>query len=307
MLATLTDEPFSDPEWIFEPKLDGIRILTYRHGTRVHLYSRNRKDRTAAYPELAAALARLAGDDFVIDGEVVAMVGEVSSFARLQGRMGLLDEERASGSGIDVTYYVFDVLYVNGHDTTALPLRERKALLRRALRLHRPMRLVDHRDEQGEAYYEEACAARWEGLIAKRASSLYVPGRSREWLKLKCSNEQEFVIGGFTDPQRSRVGLGALLVGVYDDGALRYAGKVGTGFDHATLERLRARLGRIERKTPPFADRHLPRKGIHWVTPSLVCQVGFTEWTEAGRLRHPRFLGLRDDKDPSDVVREGPS
>lgn len=307
MLATLTAEPFSDPDWLYEPKLDGVRLVAYRRGDEMRLMSRNKKERSAAYPEIAEAIEQLVADDVVVDGEVVAFEGNVTSFSRLQERMGLQSPEKARATGIDVYYYVFDLLYLDGWDTTRLPLRRRKTLLRRALDFEDPIRFMRHRNEEGQKYLEEACRKGWEGLIAKRSSSAYEHRRSRDWLKLKCSHEQEFVIGGFTDPQQSRKGFGALMVGYYEEGELRYAGKVGTGYTDQTLEDLRSRLDSIERKTSPFGADRLPTKGVHWVTPKLVCEVAFTEWTGDGKLRHSRYKGLRDDKKPKDVVRERPS
>lgn len=221
--------------------------------------------------------------------------------------MKIADAGNARRSRVAIIYYVFDILHLDGRDTTPLALRDRKALLERAIEFRDPLRLSRHRAADGEAYLAEACRNGWEGLIAKRADSTYVHRRSRDWLKLKCVARQEFVVGGWTEPQGGRLGLGALLVGVYDDGELRYAGKVGTGFDDETLRDLARRLSSIERTTPPFADPDgIPRKGVHWTSPKLVAEVGFTEWTSDGRLRHPRFLGLRRDKDPKDVVRERP-
>jgi bifunctional non-homologous end joining protein LigD len=202
-----------------------------------------------------------------------------------------------------VFYYIFDLLHVAGHDTTALPLRTRKTLLRRALVFRDPIRLTNHRNRDGEALYHDACRKGWEGVIAKRAQSRYEGGRSRDWLKFKCSAEQELVIGGFTPPRGSRTDLGALLLGYYDHGRLRYAGKVGTGFTHATLRDLAGRLEPLRRDASPFADE-VRERGATWVEPVLVAQVGFTEWTRDARLRHPRFLGLRDDKPATEVVRE---
>jgi bifunctional non-homologous end joining protein LigD len=180
--------------------------------------------------------------------------------------------------------------------------------LRELLSFRDPLRFTGHRDTDGEAYWREACGKGWEGIIAKRADSPYRPGRTRDWLKFKCVNAQEFVIGGYTDPRRSRTGFGALLLGYCDsDGKLRYAGRVGTGFDRHTLTSLHAALATDERPEPPFEPvRGLPRSGVHWVEPRLVAQVGFTEWTAGGRLRHPKFQGLRRDKDPADVTREMP-
>jgi bifunctional non-homologous end joining protein LigD len=307
MLATLTDQPFSDPGWIYEPKLDGVRCLAFRDRDRVRLLSRNEKSQNATYPELVDAIAAQKARDFVVDGEVVAFRGGVTSFSRLQQRMKIADAGKARRSGVAVYYYLFDIVHLDGRDTTRLDLRDRKSLLERAIEFREPLRFSAHRNAEGEAYLSEACRKGWEGLIAKRADSIYVKGRSRDWLKLKCVARQEFVVGGWTDPQGERVGLGALLVGVYDDGDLRYAGKVGTGYDDETLRDLGRRLSSIERKTSPFVDSDgIPRKGVHWASPKLVAEVGFTEWTSDGKLRHPRFLGLRRDKAAGDVVLERP-
>jgi bifunctional non-homologous end joining protein LigD len=308
MLATLTDEPFSDKEWVFERKLDGVRLLAFRRRGSVELLTRNRKRRDDAYPEIVEALEAMDGPDAVIDGEVVALGPAEGSFARLQGRMKIEDRERARASRIAVAYYAFDLPWWDGYDLTDLPLRARKAFLKGGLAFADPIRFTPHRNARGEAFLREACRRGWEGLIAKRADAPYVQKRSRDWLKLKCVNRQELVIGGYTDPQGARVGFGALLVGFHEDGRLLYAGKVGTGYDDATLTTLRRRLEALERETPPFAaERGLPRKGVHWVRPRLVAEVGFTEWTDDHRLRHPRFVALRSDKDPADVVRERPA
>lgn len=303
MLATLTDRYFSDPGWLFERKLDGERVLAVREHGRVRLLSRNGNPVTG-YPEIVEALSD-GSPDLLVDGEVVAFDGNQTSFARLQRRMQIADPDRARRTGVAVHYYLFDVLYADGYDLTRLPLRQRKAVLRRALRFTDPLRYTAHRNEQGERYLRQACRAGWEGLIAKRADAPYHPGRSRDWLKFKCGHEQEFVIGGFTDPAGSRTGFGALLIGYHERGRLRYAGKVGTGYDRDTLRRLRERLDRRETGAAPFVAP--PRgRGIHWVRPELVAEVGFSEWTDGGMLRHPRFLGLRRDKSPDQVVREHP-
>ena len=203
--------------------------------------------------------------------------------------------------------YAFDLLHLAGHDTTALPLHARRRLLRNAVGFHGPLRLTPSRKREGERLFEEACKRGWEGLIAKRADAPYTHGRSRDWLKFKCSNQQEMVIGGFTAPQGARTEFGALLVGHYEDGELRYAGKVGTGFDRATLAELGGRLRELERESSPFAEVKPLPAGTHLVEPELVAQVAFTEWTRDGRLRHPRFLGLRNDKPAREVVRERPA
>jgi bifunctional non-homologous end joining protein LigD len=296
MKAVLTDERFSDPNWIYERKLDGIRCIAIRSGKRLRMLSRNNLSLNARYPELAEALAAEPCQRFAIDGEVVAFAGSQTSFARLAQR----HEKQVS-----VFLYVFDVLWIDGRDVRQLPLRSRKRLLRAALDFKGQVRYTPHRNERGEAFFEEACRKGWEGLIAKRADSPYSAARSRDWLKFKCEHGQEVVVGGFTAPKGSRTELGALLLGYYADGELRYAGKVGTGFDQATLRELGAKLRRIRRKTSPFADADSIReRGVTWVQPRLVAEVGFTEWTRHGRLRHPRFLGLRFDKSPREVVKE---
>lgn len=302
MKAKLTDRPFSDPGWVFEPKLDGIRALVHRHGEAVRLVSRTGKE-LGSYPELIEALAAEPAEDFVADGEIVAFEGTKTSFARLQGRMQVKDPRLARLSGIPVYLYLFDLTYLDGYDLTRLPLRSRKALLRRALSFKDPIRYSEHRDERGEEFFREACEKGWEGLIAKRADSHYLRARSGDWLKLKCSREQELVIGGFTPPKGSRKHFGALLVGYYEGGKLRYAGKVGTGFSEAILADLVAKLAELKTDESPFEPDGLPRDA-HWVEPRLVGQFGFSEWTRDGKLRHPRYLGLREDKRPREVVRE---
>ncbi len=305
-LASLTRERFSDPGWRYERKLDGERCLAYVAGGKVTLLTRNRKDVTATYPELRDALAAQASTDLVGDGEIVAFDGAATSFARLQQRLGVRDPGPDLLRRVPVYYYLFDLLYAGGQDLRPQPLDQRQERLATVLRPGDPLRLTEHRTGDGEKYFEQACRQGWEGLIAKRADAPYRSGRGRDWLKFKCESGQEFVIGGFTDPRGSRAHLGALLLGYYrPDGTLAYAGKVGTGFSEATLAKLAASLRAAERSEPPFQPAAgLPRSGVHWVAPRLVAQVAFTEWTGAGQLRHPRYLGLRDDKDPASVVRE---
>jgi len=302
MLAVLTDERFSHPDWIFERKLDGERVLAFRDGDRLRLMTRNRNLVNDTYPELAEALADQPAQDFVADGEVVAFEGDVTSFSRLQGRMQIRDAVKARQSGIAVYLYLFDLLHFDGHDLTGLPLRKRKSLLRSALRFDDPVRFTPHRNAEGEAFFAEACDKGWEGLIAKDARATYSQSRSRHWLKFKCGHGQELVIGGFTEPQGERIGFGALLLGYYDNEKLRYAGKVGTGFDDDFLRSFRERLDTRRRETSPFDDT--VDEDATWVRPDLVAEIGFTEWTGGGKLRHPRFLGLRRDKDARDVTRE---
>ncbi|MFI7407932.1 non-homologous end-joining DNA ligase [Streptomyces sp. NPDC049627] len=306
MLATLTNTPFSDPAWIYERKYDGERCLGARDGAGTRMLSRSGRSLTATYPEAADALARQPCDDFVVDGEVVAFEGNRTSFALLQQRMGITNERQARASRIAITYYVFDLLRLDGQDLTGLPLRTRKALLRRALTYTSPLRFATHRNSTGEVYLRKACEWGWEGLIAKRADSRYVSRRSTDWLKFKCGKRQEFVIGGFTEPEGERVGFGALLVGYYEGRRLVYAGKVGTGYDRNTLTSLRKRLDALECEEQPFAGQTVRERGAHWVRPELVAEIGFTEWTGSGKLRHPRYLGLRTDKPATQVVRERP-
>jgi len=291
MKAVLTDERFSDPDWIFERKLDGIRCIAVRDGGEVKLLSRNDLALNGRWPQLATALEKQPNKRFAIDGEVVAFDHGQTSFQRL-------------GKAKKVFFYVFDVLWLDGEDVRAKPLRERKRLLKDAIDFEDPIRFTRHRNAEGEAMYEEACRKSWEGVIAKRADSPYATTRSKDWLKFKCDMGQEMVVGGFTAPKGSRTDLGALLVGHYKDGELHYAGKVGTGFDRETLKDLAERLKPLKRDTTPFKEV-TKFKNVSWVEPELVAQIGFSEWTQYGRLRHPRFLGLRFDKPASQVVREG--
>lgn len=303
MLATLTHKYFSDSHWIFERKLDGERVLAFCANQAVRLMTRNRKVINNAYPEIVRALENSLSKDCILDGEVVAFEGGVTSFSRLQKRMQIADKARAQNSDIAIYYYLFDILYFDRYRLDHLPLSVRKSILKRAIAFEDPLRLTPHRNTEGEAYLKEACEKGWEGLIAKRADSEYQHKRSTDWLKFKCQHGQELVIGGFTEPHGSRTGFGALLVGYYDDDKLRYAGKVGTGYDEETLTRMRKRFEAITRKTSPFDDA-IHEEEVTWLSPKLVGEFGFTEWTEDGKLRHPRFLGLRRDKDPEDVVRE---
>lgn len=303
-LATLSHQRFFDDGWLYERKLDGERCLVSRLGAEVRLHSRSGRDVSHSFPEVVDSLQAQPSPDFVVDGEVVAFDGAQTSFARLQPRIHLDTADKARASGVPVWYYLFDLLSLDGHSTRALPLRERKSLLRDLFEYDDPLRFTTHRNGASEAIFEDACRRGWEGLIAKRADAPYTAGRTRNWLKFKCERGQEFVIGGFTDPQGTRTGFGALLLGYYHDGALVYAGKVGTGFDHATLLSLREKMDSLERLRPAFDVGTLPTRDVHWLEPRLVGAVAFSEWTRAGQLRHPRFLGLRRDKAARDVVRE---
>ncbi|HET7385318.1 MAG TPA: non-homologous end-joining DNA ligase [Nocardioidaceae bacterium] len=303
-LATLCHEPFFEPGWLYERKLDGERCLSVGDGSAVRLYSRSGRDVTVGFPEIAEALADQDAPDFVVDGEVVAFDGPRTSFARLQPRIHVNNSARARATGIAIFYYVFDVLRANGEDTRQLPLRERKGRLRDLFGFRDPLRYTNHRVRADKNYLADACERGWEGLIAKRADAPYPNRRSREWLKFKCEAGQELIIVGYTDPAGSRVGLGALLLGYFAGEDLAYAGKVGTGFSDRMLRDLEERLSALEIGKSPCTRGKLPSAGVHWVRPELVGEVSFAEWTSAGQLRHPRFLGLRRDKAARDVVRE---
>lgn len=309
MLATLHDEPFSDEGWIYERKLDGVRILVFRRDGAVRLLTRRQKDRSVTYFEIRDALASDGEPNLIADGEIVAFDGDITSFARLQHRIrvGDEDEARRRARDVPVKLYLFDLLYFDVFDLTRLPLRTRKSLVHDVCEYEDPVRYTPHLNREGVAFWEEACEKGWEGVMAKNAGSPYHHGRSTDWLKFKCVNRQELVVGGFTDPEGEREGFGALLVGYWEGDALRYAGKVGTGYDDETLRELRSRMDELSRSACPFRDDEDPsEEGVHWIDPELVAEVGFTEWTEDGKLRHPRFLGLRHDKDPRKVVRERP-
>jgi len=305
MKAVLVREPFSDARWLFERKLDGIRCGVLRRDGRVRLISRGGETLNSAYPELVDAFQQDA-PDLLADGEIVAFERGATSFARLQRRMQIRDPERARRSRISVHLYLFDLLERDGRDLRPSPLRERKRQLRHAVRFGGRVHWTPYRVRDGEAAYRQACERGWEGVIAKRADSPYVAGRSRDWLKIKCIRNQELVIGGWTAGRGARRRLGAVLVGYWQEDDLHYAGKVGTGFYAATVEQLADELERRERPTPPFTRDDLPRCA-RWAEPELVAQIEFTEWTRDGKLRHPRFLGLRHDKPASEVVREEPT
>ena len=305
MLTKLSHEIFSDKNWIYERKLDGERILIFKKGNKVSLKSRNKKELNETYPEIVESIKDQGSENFIIDGEIVAFDGKITSFSKLQTRMHLKDPKEIKESKTRVYFYAFDIIYFEDYDLTKLGLTHRKAILKEALKFNDPLRFTPHRNKNGEKYHKEACEKGWEGLIAKKADSEYVHQRSPNWLKLKCVNQQEFVIGGYTDPEGERIGFGALLLGFYENGALKYAGKVGAGYDDKTLEDLHQKLSGIEKKDPEFApNEDLPSKKVHWVTPKYVAEIGFTEWTDSNKLRHPRYLGLRRSKKPQEVIKE---
>lgn len=304
MLATLTEDYFDDENWIYERKLDGVRVLVFKTGNDVTLKSRNNNERNDTYPELVEALKKESEESFIADGEIVAFDGEVTSFSKLQNRMNISDPEEARKNDVNVFLYLFDLMYLKDYDLTELPLRSRKNILKKVLHFDGAVRFTPHRNKEGKAYREEACKKNWEGIIAKDGESTYVQSRSKKWLKFKCTARQELVIGGFTDPEGERIGFGALLLGYYENGDFQYAGQVGTGFDDELLKNLHGKLSSLERKTKPFSNGDIKDEDVHWVTPKLVAEIGFTEWTHDNKLRHPRFLGLRDDKEAENVHQE---
>jgi bifunctional non-homologous end joining protein LigD len=306
-LATLVDSVPEGEGWLHEVKFDGYRLLCRIENSHVQFLTRQAQDWTPSFKELADSAKKLSVGQALLDGEVVALDEQgKSNFQRLQNSL-------KGGNRALLIYFAFDLLHLDGRDLRGVPLVRRKEMLRRLLdasagrRDAELIRYSEHWTGDGQALYEESCRRGLEGIISKRSDAPYRSERSREWLKIKCLKRQEFVIGGFTEPAGSRSGLGALLLGVFDQRRdLRYAGRVGTGFTHKSLAELRARLEPLARRTPPFVDppKGYAAKGVHWVEPKLVAEVRFTEWTEDNLLRHPSFHGLREDKAPAGIVRE---
>jgi bifunctional non-homologous end joining protein LigD len=290
MLATLVDTPFDEPGWVYEEKYDGIRILAYKEGSRVTLLTRNNIDRSASFPTITRAIRALNPGTLLMDGEVVVLDWKnVSRFQLLQ-----------EGSG-NVRYATFDCLYVNGQDLRRQPLSKRRMALEKSVFGGDGLILSRRLAQTGLKAFQIAKQRGYEGLVAKRLSSFYLPGRSRDWLKVKVNEEDEFIILGYTEPSGSRQYFGALLLGAYGRGKLRYAGRVGTGFNRKNLVSLFRKFQPLKRKQPTVKD--VPRlAGVTFLRPTLVAQISYTELTSDGKLRHPVFLGLRDDKAPNDVM-----
>ncbi|HZZ70689.1 MAG TPA: DNA ligase D, partial [Pirellulales bacterium] len=304
-LATLVAEVPQGDAWLYEVKFDGYRMLCRLEEGKARFISRNEQDWTNRFRALAAAAAQLNIDDAILDGEVVALLP--SGASNFQALQNAFREKRSE----HLIYYVFDVLYLRGYRLLDLPLIERKKILRAILSdsEESKIRFAEHLEGKGQTVFEQACKLGLEGIISKRRDQPYRPGRGDDWRKSKCLNEEEFVIGGFTTPTGSRQGFGALLLGYYNHDDLVYAGRVGTGFSDATLRDLHARMAKLERKTSPFANlagRTGQARGVHWITPELIGQVEFSNWTADGRLRHPAFLGLREDKAAREIVRAAP-
>jgi bifunctional non-homologous end joining protein LigD len=306
-LATLVKEPPSGDGWLHEIKYDGYRIGCRIRAGRVTLISRNGKDWTAAFPEIAEAAATLNTKDALIDGEVAMVLPDGrTSFQMLQNASASA-EATAGGTLI---YFVFDLLRLDGESLARKPLVDRKARLKALVGRRKTSRIryADHVMGNGRAFFEQARRLGLEGIISKRASEPYHPGRHGEWVKTKCVLEQEFVVGGFTDPEGARAGIGALLIGHYDRGRLAFSGRVGTGFTQKGALELRRTLESIAQKSCPFDPPPAGplARSAYWVKPQLVCEVAFTEWTSDGKIRHPAFKGLRADKKPKEVRRERP-
>lgn len=303
MLATLIGKPFNDGAWVYETKWDGFRMMSEVNRHKVSLYSRNGKNVTARYPAIAKALADLK-TGAVIDGELVALDHKGRS------RFQLL--QNALNTKVRLVYYVFDLLFLNGKDMRKLPLLERKEMLLKILPKTKFVRFSIHRAHNGIKFFEEAKKERLEGIMAKRAAGSYYSGkRTREWLKIKAVHAQEVVIVGYTAPRRSRKYFGALVLAVRESngkvGRWRYVGRAGTGFNAMTLKTIHSKLVKIKTETKPVEEKVPDESNTIWVRPTLVGEVKFTEWTANGEMRHPVFLGLRDDKPPRKVVRELPS
>lgn len=305
MLATLTKTHFDDRNWIYERKLDGERCIVYcDEEQNIRIKSRNKKTLNEKYPELVRALEKQDRGSYIVDGEIVAFEEGVTSFSKLQKRMHLNDQS-SSDRNIDVYLYLFDVLYVDRYDVRDLPLKERKKILKSLFDYKTPIYYTEHRKEHGKEYFKEACEKSWEGLIAKDYDSRYVSSRSKKWLKFKCQNRQEFIVIGYTAPKGDRKGFGAILIGYYEHDRLKYAGKVGTGFDDDMLVDLKEKFDKTKAEENPLSAEEVPDvKEVTWLEPRIVSEIRFTEWTEDGKLRHPSFKGIRDDKNPKDVVNE---
>jgi bifunctional non-homologous end joining protein LigD len=296
MLATLTDAPFDDPDWVFEDKYDGFRMVSEIRSGKVALYSRNGKIISHSYIEVAKALEGVKGDA-VIDGELVAISKDgVSHFQLLQN--ALRHEAK-------LLYCVFDLMFADGEDLRKRPLLQRKKRLKAILPRDKLIAFSLHRNSSGRKFFAEAERKGLEGIMAKRADSPYASGsRTADWLKIKTAKRQEVVIAGFTAPRRTRPFFGALVLAVREAGAWRYIGHVGTGFSHKTLQELHARMIKLKAAKSPFSDKVKDQAVTTWVKPSLVAEVKFAEWTSKGELRQPVYLGLRSDKQAQDVVRE---
>ncbi len=306
MLATLTNDRFSREDWLYECKFDGERALTFYQKGKVTLFSRNQHNVNKKYPELIRALLNQQHNNFILDGEIVMYDHGVTSFSKLQGRMGLHEISLQEALKIPVYYCIFDILFLNGYDLRQLSLKTRRDILKDAIVFKNPLQFSKSIVKAGEEFFKEACKKGWEGIIAKRSDAPYQGRRSRDWLKFKCHRSQELIIIGYTSPQGQREGFGALLVGYFSGKELRFAGKVGTGFSTQTLKSLKKIMDKHVTLISPIEERIHEPKTITWLKPVLVGEFEFAEWTPDGKLRHSRFKGLRDDMYAKDIIREKP-
>ncbi|MDR3646482.1 MAG: non-homologous end-joining DNA ligase [Candidatus Babeliales bacterium] len=308
MLATLTKDYFTKKDWVYEHKFDGVRCLAFKKNGKVQLLSRNDNSMNNTYPEIVKALQDQEADNFIIDGEIIAQEKGVSNFQMLQERINLQDFATIEKlqKKVPVIFCIFDLVYADGYNLQHLPLYARKEILEKLLDYNKILLYTKHKTGDTIRAFKKACQLKWEGLIVKDINSSYYNKRSKSWLKFKCSQGQELVIGGYTQPLGERSNFGALLVGYYQDGQLQYAGKVGTGFTFLTLMELGTKLQKLEIKNCPFVNFDGNSNLVHWVKPILVGEFEFAEWTKSGKLRVGRFKGLRIDKKATLVVKEVP-
>lgn len=309
MLATLTTDYFSSKDWIYEHKFDGVRCIAIKKKGKVHLLSRSHRLMNSDYPEIVKAFQAQKADNFIVDGEIVATYKGLSDFELLQSRINLKDLEKIEKrvKTVPIALRIFDVMYAYGYDVCHLPLLDRKTILKALLNYNKLLSYTDHKSGNGLTYFKRACKLHWEGLIAKKADGIYQVGkRSPSWLKFKCIMQQELVIGGYTTPKGSRTDFGALLVGYYEKGTLKFAGKVGTGYSHDILTMLGKKLRALKTEKCPFVNYNESLNNVHWVKPQLVAEFQFAEWTRDNKLRVGRYKGLRTDKSAKLVVKEVP-
>jgi bifunctional non-homologous end joining protein LigD len=309
MLATLVERPFSDPDWLYETKWDGVRAICFIRKGHARFVSRNQLEMTGQYPELATVPSYVRAKEAILDGEIVALDEKgISRFQLLQPRLGRKNareiERLAAQSRL--VFYVFDLLYLDGYDLTRCALIDRKNLLEQILKPANNLRYSDHIIGEGETLFHEVAKIPLEGIVAKRIDREYVQRRTTDWLKVKTIQESEVVIGGYTEPRKSRSHFGALVVGLYEGDELHYVAHVGGGFNHLSLEYAYKLMQPLRTKKCPFVEKPVTNEPVQWVKPKLVAQVKFSEWTADGRMRHPVFLGLREDKDPKECVFEAP-
>jgi bifunctional non-homologous end joining protein LigD len=301
MLATLVDDPFSDPNWIFETKWDGFRSVCFIRDGKVRLVSRNQIEMTPQYPELIDLAKQIDAREAILDGEIVALdKNGMPRFQLLQPRVGRKSGIDALRGTAQIVYFAFDLLYADGYDLMACPVIERKAMLAEILRPATFLKLSEHIEAEGQAFFREIAKFHLEGMIAKRAAGRYLQKRSTDWLKVKTVLRSEVVVGGFTEPRGARSFFGSLVCGLYRDRNLHYVAHIGGGFNERTLASIHKLLQPLKTDKGPFVDAPKTNEPVQWVKPKLVAEVKFSEWTADHRLRHPVFIGLRQDKKPTD-------